>query len=187
MWLEDFAACLELSTTLTSRVAEAIQIKEQNLPPRIYKYRCDTSYSRTCLDAETVWMASPESYNDPYDSSLRLSVDALQVLIETELANKVNQGGQRVTAQDIRKLRGRQIRNIAEDTASSFAKFRDFAKVCSFSEVYDSLLMWGHYSGPGFKPRALLSKEPIPCVLFEEVLRFAYVLGGINRPRAQRL
>jgi hypothetical protein len=146
MWLEDFVACLEQSTTLVSRVTEAIEIKEQHLPTRIYKYRCDTSYSRTCLNTDTVWMASPESYNDPFDSSLLLPVDSLQALLETALATKLNQGAQHVTTQDVRKLRGEQIRRVAEGTALSFAKFRELAKVCSFSEGYDSLLMWSHYS-----------------------------------------
>jgi hypothetical protein len=45
MWRYKFVECLEGSTLRNSRMAEALDIKQQNLPKRIYKYRCDCKYS----------------------------------------------------------------------------------------------------------------------------------------------
>lgn len=38
------------------------------------------------------------------------------------------------------------VSQLARNTATNLKMFRDLAKVCSFSEVYDSILMWSHYS-----------------------------------------
>jgi hypothetical protein len=146
MWREDFVRCLEESTTVNSCVAEAIGVKERHLPKRIYKYRYDTDRARTSLKAGTVWMASPESYNDPYDSSLFFPLETLESLIESSLAAKIEQAGHSVGRQVIRDRAAGQIRQIAEATVTPFAAFRRFAKVCSFSELNDSLLMWSHYA-----------------------------------------
>jgi hypothetical protein len=87
MWTKDFVSCLEESTAGHPRVDEAIAIKEQHLPKRVYKYRCDTDYSRDGLKTNTVWMASPESYNDPYDCSLTFPLDTLLTLLEARLVD----------------------------------------------------------------------------------------------------
>jgi len=146
MWPDDFVRCLEESTTATSRVAEAIEIKERHLPKRIYKYRCDTDHARANLKANTVWMASPESYNDPYDSSFVFPLETLKNLLELALARKLKEAGHDVGMEVIRNKAASGIRHIAEATVSQFAAFRKFAKVCSFSERNDSLLMWSHYA-----------------------------------------
>jgi hypothetical protein len=146
MWREDFVRCLEESTTANPRVAEAIGIKEQHLPERIYKYRCDTDRSRNGLKTDTVWMASPESYNDPYDSSLVLPLATFRDLLEGALARKLERAGRAVSTQAIRDRAGEPLQQIAEATVSGFARFRKFAKVCSFSGNNDALLMWSHYA-----------------------------------------
>src|SRR5271157_1770949 len=66
-WKQKFVAYLEESTSATPLVREALAVKEQNLPARIYKYRCNNSYTRTSLESDCVWTCSPAKYNDPYD------------------------------------------------------------------------------------------------------------------------
>src|SRR5882672_9177736 len=87
MWTQDFVKCLEDSTSTHSFVDEANAIKEKHLPVRLYKYRYDNDPSRDNLRTDSVWMASPESYNDPYDSWLNLSVDMLEVLLQARLVD----------------------------------------------------------------------------------------------------
>lgn len=73
MWIEEFVECLEKHTDVEPRIMEGLAIKQQNLPERIYKYRRDCSYSRNCLKSKTVWLSSPEAYNDPYDSWVKFA------------------------------------------------------------------------------------------------------------------
>ena len=59
------------------------QIKYQNRPKSIFKYRCNNEKSRYNLENDFVWVCSPTSYNDPYDSSICIGL--------TELTNTVIQ------------------------------------------------------------------------------------------------
>ena len=52
MWMQDFVSCLEKSTAGHSRVDEAVAVKVQWLPKRIYKCRCDTDDSRDGLKTD---------------------------------------------------------------------------------------------------------------------------------------
>jgi len=71
-WQDTFKNILEESTLGSPRFEGAIAFKQQHLPRRIYKYRRDCPESRDCLEASSLWMASPDSYNDPYDCSIML-------------------------------------------------------------------------------------------------------------------
>jgi hypothetical protein len=87
VWKDDFLKYLAESKTERSYVEEALALKDLHLPTRLYKYRCDTDYPRDNLKDDTVWMASPESYNDPYDCALLLPSDVLLRLIEASLVD----------------------------------------------------------------------------------------------------
>jgi len=136
-WKQEFVTYLEESTSAKSLVWQALAVKEQNLPSRIYKYRCDNPYTRTNLETDRVWTCSPEKYNDPYDSWLSMPVNILAQLLEQSLEKK-NTGS-------IKKYSG-GLSEIALNTAKNLRVFRELSKVCSFSEVSESILMWSHYS-----------------------------------------
>ena len=69
VWIEEFVDCIESSTLAKPRLDEAVAMKDACLPKKIYKYRRDGEYARANLETDTVWMASPDAYNDPYDCS----------------------------------------------------------------------------------------------------------------------
>jgi len=181
MWTKNLVSCLEESTAGHPRVDEAIAIKEQHLPKRVYKYRCDTGYARDVLNADSVWMASPETYNDPYDSRLTFPLDALLALLEAALVDpfvaatklkgvispeeienaKKSPEPLKSILQRMRLLKlpsathywgqkaesySAELLHHAKSAVSQLADFRKQAKVCSFSAVSDSLLMWSHYA-----------------------------------------
>src|ERR1035438_4158766 len=85
MWTKDFIACLEKSTIAHPTVEEALAIKQQHLPKRIYKYRQVCPYHINNLETDTVWLSSPESFNDPYDCWLTLADNLVSTLIERRL------------------------------------------------------------------------------------------------------
>src|SRR5271169_1124811 len=88
-WQENMQKILEASTLGQSRFEEAIALKQQHLPKQIYKYRRDCRESRDCLKTDSVWMASPDSYNDPYDCSIMLPSEQLKRLLEVRFVKKV--------------------------------------------------------------------------------------------------
>ena len=87
MWIKDFLDCLEASTFGQPRDAEALAIKEQHLPKRLYKYRRDYSNSRENLRTDTVWLSSPDSYNDPYDCSFKVAEDQVVAALSKHLVD----------------------------------------------------------------------------------------------------
>jgi hypothetical protein len=172
---------LEGSTLGSSRVEEAIAFKHQYLPRRIYKYRKDCPESRDCLVTDSVWMASPDSYNDPYDCSIMLPSAPLKRLLEVRLAKQIIKtyslqnhltSGQInaaiVSPTPLQTLVGHfptlpgaaqkgnwdakiafssaAVSGLANAAADNIAEWRKFAKICSFSEAPDTLLMWSHYA-----------------------------------------
>lgn len=87
MWIQDFVSRLEGSTLGRSRIDEALAIKQQNLSKRIYKYRRNSSNSRDNLKTDTVWLCSPDSYNDPYDCAFKLSDDRVVAAFKRRLVD----------------------------------------------------------------------------------------------------
>jgi Protein of unknown function (DUF2971) len=182
MWITDLVNCLETSTLAHPRLEESLAIKQQHLPRHIYKYRSDSGNSRNNLTTDTVWLGSPESYNDPYDCLFTLSDDLvvaafkkrlvddflriyrLQSVISAELIEgaKKSQEPLKTIAGYIQEakisVKGGNPKQMADfcstaaalrpikDAISILRLFRKVTKLCSFSAVNDSLLMWSHYA-----------------------------------------
>jgi hypothetical protein len=176
MWTEEFLELLKQSTLEESRFADAIAFKQEHLPKRIYKYRSDNSYARENLKSNNIWLASPDSYNDPYDCLLRFSGPAMTAAFERGLINPFITGFQlQISAEKIEEAKqsatpletlsknivgvGKSDANPKEttkllsqvghqfvQTAVDFLQIvRSILKVCSFSALSDSILMWSHY------------------------------------------
>jgi len=182
MWKNEFTDGLEKSTLARPLFDKALSIKRQHLPKKIYKYRRDCPNHRDNLEGNTVWLSSPETYNDPYDCWLTLPDGLLRAIIERrvidaiikayELQNCVLQND--ISADDLESARrsreplksfislipdniggvpkrngesySQRVEVMAEGVASALQGWRRTAKLCSFSELNNSMLMWSHYS-----------------------------------------
>jgi hypothetical protein len=176
MWTGEFLQYLKQSTLGESHFEEAVAFKQQHLPKRIYKYRTDSPYARENLTSSTIWLASPESYNDPYDCFLRFSAPSMTAAFEKSLidpfvtgynlditVDKVNEAKQSGTplqtlsqnisgagkggtnAQQMAEFFAKAAPQYVESTVDFLQLLRTVAKLCSFSAVSDSILMWSHY------------------------------------------
>ena len=224
-WRQEFREILEGSTLAFPRAEEAIAFKRQHLPKRIYKYRKDCPESRDCFETGTIWMAAPDSYNDPYDCSIMLPSAPLKRLLESRLVKQIvkahnlenhlnpeqidkalsssepiqtiigyfptlpgaTQNGDWSTKAAYASSAVSGLANAAVDT---IAEWRKSAKVCCFSEVPDSLLMWSHYgdhhrgglhrvrSHVLGRPKSFLSSESLSSLVLSRFLRFESVCGG---------
>jgi hypothetical protein len=98
-WIERMVKCLEAEEVGGVRAEEAIAIKYENRPKCVFKYRCNDDRSRYNLENDLVWVCSPTSYNDPYDSSISITPetltktvvrDGVRHFITTELGSKID-------------------------------------------------------------------------------------------------
>lgn len=97
-WIKTMIECLAPAEADDVRAEEAIEIKYQHRPKSIFKYRCNDQRSRGNLERDLVWICSPTSYNDPFDSSLSVTaqlltrtviLEGVKEFIDRELASKV--------------------------------------------------------------------------------------------------
>lgn len=176
MWTEKFLEYLKQSTVKESHFDEAIALKQQYLPQRIYKYRSYTPYARENLTSSTIWLASPDSYNDPYDCLLRFSGSSMASAFERGLidsfvtgyqldipVSKINEAKQSATPletlrhnisgvgnpganpKQMAEFFSKLVPKYVESTVELLQAMRSVMKLCSFSAVSDSILMWSHY------------------------------------------
>lgn len=87
-WLSDFVKCIEESTLKRSRMEEAWAMKATHLPNRLYKYRVDCANSRRNLQSDTVWLSSPDKYNDPYDCVFKVMEHSVVAAMNSALVDK---------------------------------------------------------------------------------------------------
>lgn len=176
MWTEQFLEYLKQSTAKESHFEEAIAFKQQHLPKRIYKYRRGNDQDRENLKSSKIWLASPDSYNDPYDCLLRFSESSMASAFERGLIDpfvtgykldipldKINEAKQSSTPletlirsiseigkpganpKQMAEFSSKMVHKYVESTSEVMHAWRSVMKVCSFSGVNDSILMWSHY------------------------------------------
>lgn len=74
-------------------VNAAIELKQQHLPKKLFKYREVNDYSINNLLEDTVWCTNAADFNDPYDSSLcfdfsqKIVDDALSESLKSQIDN----------------------------------------------------------------------------------------------------
>lgn len=152
---------------------EAMSLKNRNIPPFLYKYRQIDEYSIKNLEDDTVWLAEPESFNDPYDCSHTVDFETLQkrwggeilksflansgLDISAEVKNKMYEENDPIQAfleyssskvnAPLKLLLKSACDEIYRRNTKSMSNFgaKSF-KLCSFSEDKESILMWSHYA-----------------------------------------
>ncbi|WP_217522069.1 DUF2971 domain-containing protein [Vibrio metschnikovii] len=66
-WIEEFLNMIYPLSGKNLRIEQAYILKNNNLPKSIYKYRVVNENSIKNLEEDTIWLADPSSFNDPYD------------------------------------------------------------------------------------------------------------------------
>ncbi|BBQ03591.1 hypothetical protein BSFA1_87190 (plasmid) [Burkholderia sp. SFA1] len=66
-WTDEFLDLLYALDRADARIPYALSLKYKNLPPRLFKYRSISDHSLKNLSDDTVWLADPRTFNDPYD------------------------------------------------------------------------------------------------------------------------
>jgi hypothetical protein len=87
-WIDGFLDSLKSAKVDEPWMERAIDFKQPHLPKRIYKYRADNKYSLNNLSNDTVWMSSPDNYNDPYDCAFKIFADDIFKALSSTLVKE---------------------------------------------------------------------------------------------------
>ncbi|MDF5830535.1 DUF2971 domain-containing protein [Pseudomonas syringae] len=139
------------------------------VPKRLFKFRAVGQYSIENFREDTLFCAKADSFNDPFDCSLKLVgpdpkeliINALQILrlCTEERTRRISESDQpsTVLAEIVQELDGTMQAsdkklfvaklmgaiNEPRDTLNS--KIRRSCNICSVTQRVDSLPMWAHY------------------------------------------
>jgi Protein of unknown function (DUF2971) len=131
---------------------EAIELKHQNLPTSLFRYRGINQREIDSFKQGIVWHSEPSKFNDPYDCLLTMLLNSRK-LIDELLANPKDgiyskfcyEIQEKLSAED--KNDPTKIREVREACLEQILdKLRDMYHICCFSECNDSMLMWSHYA-----------------------------------------
>ncbi|MFP3801819.1 DUF2971 domain-containing protein [Paraburkholderia sp. SIMBA_027] len=76
-WIDEFVELLFPIDAKNLKIEPAYMLKQQNLPRSVFKYRGVNEYSLANLRDNQVWLADPKTFNDPYDCSVFVDLDAM--------------------------------------------------------------------------------------------------------------
>ena len=169
-WFDEFKGVYDLPFDERRMKGIFIPLKKINIPKSLFKYRGNDSSSRKNLKDDTVWLAKPSSFNDPYDCNIFIDnvsyhlrrLESLKGMLTAseldEASEKIRNG---LTSGEIceqwylnrfpdgiieAKSAKHQMDGVLENHHKQLDAMKDASGVCSFCERLDSPLMWSHYS-----------------------------------------
>ena len=112
----------------------------------LYKYQTLSAYSLASLVNNTVWLANPSTFNDPFDCAVTLDRKKFMESLE----HAIDRIGQQARPEDIA---GKDLTGVRPGDAEAYDEFLNGIKellqetgVLCLSEVPDNMLMWSHYA-----------------------------------------
>ncbi len=152
---------------------EAVTLKLWNFPKSFYKYKGLSEKIIESIEQSYIWLAEIASLNDPFECSIQFDNDeCLRHFYSSPefqlFFKKVN--GQILTPQEIERLgksekpfkeylkiceakgipfnqtEEEQIRKVQNRWSQIVEEANQNLRICSFSLIKDSLLLWSHYS-----------------------------------------
>jgi len=81
-WLTEYQTLLESPSPTSREYEEAIALKNQNLPDKVYKYRWINENTYDVLKNDQVWMATASTFNDPYECAAFFPLSDMKTLAE---------------------------------------------------------------------------------------------------------
>jgi len=115
-------------------------------PNFLYKYQSLSAHSLAALTNNTIWLAKPKGFNDPFDCAITLDrqkykesiMHAISVAMERAKPN----GLQREHLQDIWP----GDKDAFESFRNSLLELVQNLGICAFSALPNHMLMWSHYA-----------------------------------------
>lgn len=115
-------------------------------PEYLYKYRPFNAYALSCIANHSIWLAKPESFNDPFDCAITLDKSLYKDSIIHAISASMN------TSASIKREK-EKLFTLWPGDVEAFETLRNSIKeltqnmgICSFAESPDTLLLWSHYA-----------------------------------------
>jgi len=118
-------------------LVQAQKTTASNIPKKLYKHFSISDNTFDTLEKGAVWLSDPSSFNDPYDSATSLISETMQPGWEEEMDITSEQLSAINTAKEIFEMAKHQ---------DDLKQIRRALRVCCFSELNNSILMWSHYA-----------------------------------------
>lgn len=106
-WIKKFTEMIFPLNRDKLNIEGAFFIKNQHLPNSVFKYREVNDHSLKNLEEDTVWLADPRSFNDPYDCSHTVDFSCVQKQRSSEIFDQLIKGqvdDLNLTSKQIEKL-----------------------------------------------------------------------------------
>lgn len=112
-----------------------------NLPKTLYKYRAWNEYTKQILTNHQLYFSNPDDFNDPYDCKPFVQESEFRIISNTTVFFHDTDGSVvKSPVEDGTMSIGYGLqKRLAQQLWSSF-------RICSFSIIFDSILMWSHYA-----------------------------------------
>lgn len=123
-----------------------------SLNPMLYKYHQINSNLTNLIENNCFWFSKPSEFNDPFDmrffSNLKSTQKEIRVMREAIKAN-VKADNPNIIEKDLEAFLKKALELVDIDTnINNLLTFTlNRFGVCCFTETFDNLLMWSHYSG----------------------------------------
>jgi len=139
--LENFMIDYELNRK-PGKHSDMLLWKEKFIPSKLYKYRSVNEYSLKNLAENTVWLNTPDEFNDPFDSAFSCTSQEEKIIKATQdWFEKTNYPIElRGIYESIVKL----SINLKNNNFSN--EMKQNVGVYCLTTVNDSILMWSHYA-----------------------------------------
>jgi hypothetical protein len=133
-WKEKYFALLNAPKLQEASVTKALAIKRENFPPSLFRFRPLNLNTLSEIRKNYIWLASPDSFNDPFDSSL--SVSYLKPLL---LAAGIIPMSVPAVSSMIEQGAKKKTETLKQALITSL-------RICCFCQRNDSIVMWSHYA-----------------------------------------
>lgn len=155
IWIKKFNDLICDDFFENNKIKKLIEI---NSPKNLYKYKAISKNTMNSIENDTMWVTSPEYFNDPYDCALIInSNNVLQELISTnhEFKELEKQFNFLREFPEFKKMFGEaSFKNILENFSGymdrkvqlEFDKIRNQLAIACLTENNNSILMWSHYA-----------------------------------------
>jgi len=118
---------------------------------KLYKYRSVNEYSLAALKNYEVWIATPESFNDPFDCQLEpgklknsheLQDQIFQIIDEAYSPEEAEKQKREISEEN----KDKPIQYFEDDILNKHLEEASEMGILSLSEKRDHILMWSHYA-----------------------------------------
>lgn len=152
---------------------EAISLKISNFPKSFFKYRALSQRTIESVEQNYIWLADISTLNDPFECSIQFDNDKCwreYYSSETFEESFKKWTGQTLTSKELKLLRKspkpfdvyleickkrnipfgltseEQLKRVRKRWAEMIEEMSKNLRICSFSLINSSLLLWSHYS-----------------------------------------